>query len=65
MIQKRVTRNDVRNIEVGSIAIFTLPNQKAKYSAQVTFSTMKALEDMDFERVETHEPLTIAYRRLK
>ena len=34
-------------------------------SGRVQFSTMKRLEDMDFERVETGEPLTIAYKRLR
>jgi hypothetical protein len=33
--------------------------------ARVAVSQVKKLEDMDFERVETNEALTIAYKRLK
>jgi hypothetical protein len=65
MICEKVSRNDVRNIPVGQIGVFVLPNAKAVEVAKVQFSTMKRLEDMDFERVETGEPLTVAYRRIK
>lgn len=62
---ERVSRDDIRAIEVGKIGIFALPSYKAVESARVQFANMKKLEDMDFERVETGEPLTIAYKRLK
>jgi len=65
MIVERVSRDDIRAIEVGKIGIFALPNYKAVESARVQFANMKKLEDMDFERVDTGEPLTIAYKRLK
>ena len=65
MICEKVTRDDIRAIKVGEMGVFVLPNAKAVESARVQFSTMKRLEDMDFERVETGEALTIAYRRLK
>ena len=65
MVTERVTRDDIRAIKIGQTGIFTLPNAKAVESGRVQFSTMKRLEDMDFERVETGEPLTIAYKRLK
>ena len=65
MTTNYVSRNDVRAIKVGQVGFFTLPNQKAVESARVQFSTLKRLEDMDFERVATGEPLTIAYKRLK
>ncbi len=65
MICSRVSRDDIRGIEVGKVGIFTLPNQKAKECARVQFSTMKRIEGFDFERIDTDEPLTIAYRRLK
>ena len=65
MICEKVSRNDVRNISVGQIGVFVLPNAKAVEVAKVQFSTMKRLENMDFERVETGEPLTVAYRRIK
>ena len=65
MITDKVSRDDIRAIKVGEMGVFVLPNAKAVESARVQFSTMKRLEDMDFERVETGEALTIAYRRLK
>ena len=58
MICEKVSRDDIRAIKIG-------PNAKAVESGRVQFSTMKRLEDMDFERVETGEPLTIAYKRLR
>jgi hypothetical protein len=65
MITEKVSRDDIRAIKVGEMGVFVLPNAKAVESARVQFSTMKRLEDMDFERVETGETLTIAYKRLK
>lgn len=65
MIYEKVSRDDIRAIKIGQTGIFTLPNAKAVESGRVQFSTMKRLEDMDFERVETGEPLTIAYKRLR
>jgi hypothetical protein len=65
MICDKVSRDDIRAIEIGKMGVFVLPNAKAVESARVQFSTMKRLEDMDFERIETGEPLTIAYKRLK
>jgi hypothetical protein len=65
MICEKVSRDDIRAIKVGEMGIFVLPNAKAVESARVQFSTMKRLEEMDFERLETGEPLTIAYKRLK
>ena len=65
MICDKVTRDNIRAIKVGEMGVFVLPNAKAVESARVQFSTMKRLEDMDFERVETGEVLTIAYKRLK
>ncbi len=65
MVTDRVTRDDIRAINVGQMGVFVLPNAKAVESARVQFSTMKRLEDMDFERVDTGESLTIAYKRLK
>ena len=52
-------------MKIGEIRVFTLPNAKAVITGQVQFSTMKRIEDMDFERVATNEPLTIAYRRIR
>lgn len=65
MICDKVSRDDIRAIEIGKIGVFVLPNAKAVECARVQFSTMKRLEDMDFERIETGEPLTIAYKRVK
>jgi hypothetical protein len=65
MTVERVSRDDIRAIEVGKIGVFALPNAKAVDSARVQFANMKRLEDMDFERIDTGEKLTIAYKRLK
>lgn len=65
MICSKVSRDMIRAIEIGKVGFFTLPTEKAVESARVQFSTMKRLEDMDFERVETDEPRTIAYKRLR
>jgi hypothetical protein len=65
MICNKVRRNDIRALRVGQTGIFTLPNPKAVESGRVQFSTLKRLEGMDFERVETGEALTIAYKRIK
>lgn len=65
MKKDRVTRDDVRNIEVGQVGIFTLPDRLAVFNAQVTISTMKRLYGFAFERIETGKPLTIAYKRIK
>lgn len=65
MICEKVSRNDVRAIKVGKTGVFQLPNHKAVATARVQFAIMKKLEDMDFERVDTGEPLTVAYKRIK
>jgi len=65
MVTERVTRDDIRAISIGQMGVFVLPNEKAVESARVQFATLKRLEGMDFERVETGERLTIAYKRLK
>jgi hypothetical protein len=65
MICEKVSRDDIRNLKIGQTGVFTLPNAKAVESGRVQFATMKRLEDMDFERIDTGEPLTIAYKRLK
>lgn len=65
MICKRVSRDDIRELRIGQTGIYTLPNLKAVESARVQFSTLKRLEGLDFERIDTGEALTIAYKRLK
>jgi hypothetical protein len=65
MITQRVSRDDIRALKIGQTGVFTLPNAKAVETGRVQFATMKRLEDMDFERIDTGEPLTIAYKRIK
>jgi hypothetical protein len=65
MITQRVSRDDIRALKIGQTGVFTLPNSKAVETGRVQFATMKRLEDMDFERIDTGEPLTIAYKRIK
>ena len=65
MKKDKVTRDDVRSIEVGQVGEFTLPDEVAIYNARVVFSTMKRLYGYTFERVPVSEPLTIAFKRIK
>lgn len=65
MITQRVSRDDIRALKIGQTGVFTLPNAKAVETGRVQFATMKRLEYMDFERIDTGEPLTIAYKRIK
>lgn len=65
MIVEKVTRDHIRAISIGSIGVFVLPSNKAVESARVQFSMMKRLENMNFERIKTNEPYTIAYRRIR
>ena len=65
MVTERVSRDDIRAINVGQTGVFVLPSEKAVESARVQFATLKRLEGMDFECVETGERLTIAYKRIK
>lgn len=65
MVVEKVGRSEWKSLKVGEIGIFTLPNAKAVEVARVSVSDVKRLEGMDFERVETNEPLTLAYRRVK
>lgn len=62
---EKVGRSEWKNLKLGEIGIYTLPNAKAVEVARVAMSQVKRLENMDFERVETNEPLTVAYRRTK
>ena len=65
MVVEKVGRNDWKSLNVGETGIFTLPNAKAVEVARVAISQLKRLEGMDFERVETNDPLTLMYRRIK
>lgn len=65
MVVERVTREHIRNIKVGEIGLFTLPNKNARFTAMVQFSMMRRRYGYDFERVETNDDLSIAYRRTK
>lgn len=62
---ERVGRKEWKSLNIGQIGMFTLPTKKAVEVARVSMSQVKDLEDMDFERVETNDPLTIAYKRIK
>ena len=65
MVVEKVGRSEWKSLKVGEIGIFTLPNAKAVEVARVSVSDVKRLDGMDFERVKTNEPLTLAYRRTK
>lgn len=65
MIVEKVGRKEWKSLNIGQIGMFTLPTKKAVEVARVSMSQVKDLENMDFERVETNDPLTIAYKRIK
>lgn len=65
MICEKVGRSEWKHLKVGETGIFTLPNAKAVEVARVAVSQIKKLEGMDFEKVETNDPLTIAFKRLR
>ena len=65
MIVEKVGRKEWKGLNIGQIGMFTLPTKKAVEVARVSMSQVKDLENMDFERVETNDPLTIAYKRIK
>ena len=65
MVVEKVGRNEWKALQIDEIGIFTLPNAKAVEVARVAVSQLKRLEGMDFERMETNDPLTLMYRRLK
>ncbi|MBQ2001882.1 MAG: hypothetical protein II240_01115 [Bacteroidaceae bacterium] len=65
MVVEKVGRPQWNALKVGEIGIFTLPTQKAKACAIVAKSDVARLEGKEFERVETNEPLTVAYKRVK
>lgn len=62
---EKVGRNEWKGLNIGQIGMFTLPNAKAVEVARVAMSQVKRLEGMNFERIETNDPLTIAYKRTK
>lgn len=62
---EKVGRNEWKGLNIGQIGMFALPNAKAVEVARVAMSQVKRLEGMDFERIETNDPLTIAYKRTK
>ena len=59
MICDTVSRKEIRSMKVGQVAIYTLPDKKAKESVRVQFSTVKNLEDgkFDYESVKEEELL--------
>lgn len=65
MVVEKVGRAEWKALKIGEIGIFTLPNAKAFEVGRVAISQLKRLEGMDFEKVETNDPLTLSYRRIK
>lgn len=65
MITQKVTRDEIRAIKVGQTGIFTLPTLKAVQSARVQFYTVGRFDGIEFEKVQTNDPLTIAFKRVK
>lgn len=65
MRTEKLSRKDIRGLKVGETGIFELPNARAYESARVTVSTVKRLDGMDFESMNSSRANTIVIRRTK
>ncbi len=57
MVKDKVTMDEIRGLKVGQVAIYTLPDKKAKKSTDVKFCQVRDLEEgrYDFERIQEEE----------
>lgn len=57
MVTDKVTMSEIRGLNVGQVAIYTLPDKKAKKSTDVKFCQVRDLEEgrFDFERLSEDE----------
>lgn len=65
MILDKIGRDVLRQIEVGNVGVFQLPDMKSVYAARSVLSQMKAIEGLEFERMKSSDPLTLIYKRIK
>lgn len=64
-MQERVTRQELRDMRVGSTRIFTLTDKKKITSARVQANALKNEEDLEFEVKADYSAASVSITRIK
>ena len=64
-MQKRVTRQELRNMRVGQTRIFTLNDKKKISSARVQANALKNEEDLEFEVRADYPSVSVSVTRTR
>lgn len=64
-MQKRVTRQELRNMRVGQTRIFTLNDKKKISSARVQANALKNEEDLEFEVRADYPSVSVCVTRTR
>ena len=65
MAQVKVTRNELREMNVGQTRIFTLEDRRKINSARVTAQQLKNEEGLEFEVRQDWESSSVCIKRIK
>ena len=65
MVQVKVTRNELREMNVGQTRIFTLEDRRKINSARVTAQQLKNEEGLEFEVRQDWESSSVCIKRIK
>ena len=65
MVQDKVTRQELRDMNIGQTRIFTLSDRKKITSARVTAQQLKNAEGMEFEVRQDYEASSVCIKRTK
>lgn len=65
MVQDKVTRQELRDMNIGQTRIFTLSDRKKITSARVTAQQLKNEEGMEFEVHQDYEASSVCIKRTK
>jgi hypothetical protein len=65
MVQDKVTRQELRDMNIGQTRIFTLSDRKKITSARVTAQQLKNEEGMEFEVRQDYEASSVCIKRTK
>lgn len=65
MAQVKVTRNELREMNVGQTRIFTLEDRRKINSARVTARQLKNEEGLEFEVRQDWESSSVCIKRVK
>lgn len=65
MVQDKVTRQELRDLNIGQTRIFTLSDRKKITSARVTAQQLKNEEGMEFEVRQDYEASSVCIKRTK